>query len=106
MKITATDEQISQMCANAINASMAVGMGFLHYKEGHVFKASEVQVSQPGVFLDYVEGRMVKLTVRRIGMGNTWDLPDSEPTYDYQSWVTKYKTYLDLAASVPGIELV
>lgn len=108
MKIRATEDQALQMAANAVNASKPMGLGLLRYREGRVFAASDLagDVDEVGLYLDYVQGRMVKLGLFRATVeDDRWLLPDSEPRSDYQSWVVRYPTYRALALSVPGVEI-
>jgi hypothetical protein len=97
MKITATEEQIKQIAANAVNAAEPMGLGFLHYTP-KVFEAKDFTCEKKGLFLDYVEGRMTKLNIRR--EGDEWEFPSGTPRVDYQSWCIKYPTYADLIKSV------
>lgn len=101
MKFTATDEQLRQLCANAVNASRPAGMGFLHY-QSRAYTPDEFQINDrsPIVSLDYVEGRMTKLHISR---DETGALELREPIDDLQSWAVKYPTALALLSSVPGI---
>ena len=98
MKITATEEQIKQIAANAVNAAEPMGLGFLHYTP-KTFEAKDFECGKDGLFLDYVEGRMTKLYISRIGK-NLWEFRDGAAQIDYQSWAEKYPTYLDLIESV------
>lgn len=51
-------------------------------------------IKEGRVNADYVFGRMLKL---RFGInGNSLDVPDYEPRYDYQAWCGKYPTYAAL----------
>ena len=45
-------------------------------------------------YADYVFGRMMKLSLQYDD--GTIELPDREPTIDYQSWSRKYPTYESL----------
>lgn len=70
-----------------------VGMGFLHY-DPHDVKGSDlghIDVSR-GLDFDYVQGRMMKLSIRRESDG-TYSAPDAAPRSDYQSWARRYPTY-------------
>ena len=100
MRFTATDEQVKQMAANAVNASLPMGMGHLHYEISRHFKATEFSLSETDdMHLDYVGGRMVKLNIWRKGI-EEWEVRDTKPTPDYQSWCRKYPTYDALLESV------
>lgn len=101
MKFTATVDQVKQIAANAVTASFPVGMGHLHFTPGECI-AEDIKVRPDGIHLDYVEGRMVKLSISMRESG-TWQVPDFEPRVDYQSWVAKYPSYKDLVLSVPGV---
>jgi hypothetical protein len=50
------------------------------------------------LYIDYFEGRMVKLTVNRHGVED-WSFPGN-PHPDYQSWGETYPSYADLIHSV------
>lgn len=81
----------------AYEASVPVGMGFLHYTtkatEDDVFKAAYNSHRQE-VSADYVFGRMIKLVIRFTD--NMVDIPESRPRIDYQSWCRQYPTHDDL----------
>jgi len=100
IKIFATDDQMKKMAANAVNFSKPMGMGFYHYKPGHETKAEDIEIENgyhKGIFLDYVDGRMVKFSAwKRDGY---WEVR-SDLSLDYQSWCSKYKTWKELANSV------
>ena len=112
MKIKATTKQLAQLLKNAFDASVPMGMGFLHYDPKGVplehFQEGMKEHTDPRINLDYVQGRMVKLSLRKDSEGqeNVWELPDTAPRLDYQSWASKYPTYRDLALSVEGIEVL
>lgn len=100
MKFIATPEQVAQIAANAVNASTPMGLGALHYNQQRQFVAGDFEPDARGLYLDYVEGRMVKLYIRKDEtLGNSWELAH-EPRADYQSWAHKYPTNEALVASV------
>jgi len=98
MTFAATDEQIQKMCVLAVQASSPMGMGFLHYRPGDHFKPEDFPLSDHGVSLDYVEGRMVKLRMRRLGGAGThiWEAPNVISSA-YESWIVTYPSYEALA---------
>jgi len=102
MKFQATEQQIKQIAANAVNASKPMGMGFFHYQAGSNFSADDFGVTDSGLYLDYVEGRMVKLSTHR--RKNEWEINDNISA-DYQSWICKYPTVQDLVNSVVGVSV-
>ena len=108
MKFKATEEQINQIAANAVNASSPMGMGYLQFDQGKVYGSSDFNhpydETRPRFSLDYVDGRMVKLHLARVADG-IWSTSDREPTSDYQSWCRKYPTYRALVESV-GAEVI
>ena len=98
MRFEATEGQIKQIAANAVNASFPMGLGFLHFRPKRVFQASDFDAQPNGCFyLDYVQGRMVKLSIFKREDG--WEIDDN-PRADYQSWVRKYPTTEALVNSV------
>ena len=99
--IQATDEQISQMAANAVNVSSPAGLGYLHFNAATKFTAADFTPGERELYLDYVEGRMVKFYVRRHG-ANKWQA-NYEPRTDYQSWAFTYPTFQALAKSVGAV---
>ena len=105
MAFTATEEQVKQMAAAAINESHAVGLGALHFRV-KVYTTADIVMTDWGVSLDYVDGRMVKLYIRRNDADPTrWEcgrMP--KPRLDYQSWAATYPTYEALAKSV-GVQI-
>jgi hypothetical protein len=99
----ATDKQLMQLCANAVNASKPIGLGKLHYIKDHVFKPEDfkddVMNLQDGLVkrleLDYVEGRMVKLQIHYTrNKGEYMTLNNVQE--DFQSWYKTYPTALEL----------
>lgn len=107
MRFKATDDQVRQIMANAVNASSPMGMGFLH-ATNKLFSAEDFKdcaLKPSGAHLDYVQGRMVKLYIRSIADGS-WRISGAPPNGEYQSWVKEYPTYENLVTSVPGIELI
>lgn len=103
MTITATDEQVMKMCALAVNASVPMGLGWLHAtsEEFTPEQFSKAVVGNSGCFLDYVQGRMVKLRMWRRAAGQ-WEIPDSL-RLEYESWGSTYPTYAALAKAA-GVE--
>lgn len=99
-KIKATDVQMKQMAANAINASRPVGMGFLHFNEKDNAKPEDIEISNDELFLDYIGGRMVKFNAWKVeGTEDQWEVRDGLHL-DYQSWISTYPTWEVLAKSV------
>lgn len=98
MKFNATEAQARQVAANAVNASKPMGMGFLHFDSGSVFTELDIPVAGDGsIYLDYVQGRMVKLSIAKREDG--YEIRDSISA-DYQSWICEYPTVEDLVNSV------
>jgi len=99
MEVQLTEEQAKQLAANAINASKPMGMGWLHYTPtSYTLEDAARCISDRGINIDYFEGRMVKLYVRR--NGDMYSFNDGEPRGDYQSWCVEYPTYQALIDSV------
>ncbi len=105
-KFNATKEQVLQIAANAINASIPVGMGYLHFKSKN-YTPEELQMEyeaedkRGNIYLDYFDGRMVKLSIQHLG-DNSYATNEGEANIEYQSWARKYPTYEDLTNSVLG----
>jgi hypothetical protein len=107
MTFFANEDQIYQIFTNAINASKPVGFGRFQYKDV-TYTVDEVKTALQGntsnhmegtwLWVDYFEGRMVKLTVSRENE-NEWFIA-GDPKIDYQSWVHKYPSYEALIKSV------
>lgn len=106
LQFKATDEQVQDIAINAIKASKPMGMGYAHYNANQEFKREQIKLDKdstnPGVFLDYVGGRMVKLQIWHKG-DDVWETHSGEAQFDYQSWASKYHTYLELVQSVGGV---
>ena len=106
IKTKMTELEVKQMAANAVNASSPVGLGVFRFTD-KIFKATDFQIKENGyrgrgLWLDYVEGRMVKL---RIYQDETcaegeWIVSPSDPRPDYQSWCERYSTTQSLINSV------
>lgn len=93
MKFKATREQIVKVAQLAYGAAVPMGMGHLHYTSAPL-PAEAVEITNHGLDMDYVQGRMVKLSVwPAAGEEGVWEVPDHEPRVDYQSWATVYPTY-------------
>jgi len=98
----ATNEQLRQLAANAINASGPAGMGFLHYSPT-VYKPDELPIRRVGnIHIDYFQGRMVKLNIWRTG--DTQCRMNEKIKPDYQSWMDKYRSVPDLLRSAGIME--
>lgn len=103
MKFKATKEQVQKLAVNAIEASSPFGMGLLHFNPNTKFNPQDIKVTDEGVNLDYVEGRMVKLYIsKEEGSKDIYEIRDNARS-DYQSWVAKYPTVKDLVSSVSDI---
>ena len=93
MKFNATKGQLLCIMANAVNASIPVGMGFLQYQD----KTYSVQDMERYVrddeeifaYIDYADGRMVKLTIFK--KDGQYFIQDNFRA-DYQSFVRVYPT--------------
>jgi len=98
VKFKATDEQIKQLIINAINTSRPVGMGIFHYKQK--FYTLDDLTFEIGneVFVDYFDGRMVKLYLTK--ENDLWKTPNKELDIEYQSWCEHFPTWKDLLHSV------
>lgn len=104
MKFHATNDQLREIAALAFNASIPMGMGFLHYVPGTRRGADFAHINVGGgLNLDYVEGRMVKLNLYREEDGSL-TTPAQDPRVDYQSWAVRYPTYAALL-SAAGVDV-
>lgn len=104
MKFKATNEQLEKIALNAVNASAPMGMGFLRFQPKDYSKDDlPGLVHADGISLDYVEGRMVKLHVHKVGEG-FYETRDTARD-DYQSWVKIYSTPKELIESA-GAEVL
>ena len=105
MKFKATDDQIGQLMAHAVNASAPNGMGVLSY-QNREYSKEELLAQYPAtdnINIDYHDGRMVKLHLYRL-KEDTWDITDTISP-EYQSWCSTYHGPIDLLHSVEGIRL-
>jgi len=102
MRFKATEEQLTKIVLNAVNASAPVGLGRLQYTPGDL-TAKDLNIEFTKLsFLsfDYVQGRMVKLHIKKVE--HEWELPDDDffpPNPEYQSWAAIYPTYQALLRS-------
>ncbi len=94
MEFTLTDDHVKRMAAAAINASKAVGMGWMHFDKTAVITVDDIHVipSEDVLSIDYYQGRMVKFHARRVSK-DKWNFYPDTPTADYQSWCGKYPTW-------------
>ena len=87
----ATEEQLLEILGRACKASIAVGIGVYHYNSEDTFPPEYFKRKVEGklITLDYIKGRMVKLTIEKLKApyyaSNSWPLRE-----DYQSWITTY----------------
>lgn len=96
MKFKATPEQMRKIAVLAVNASVPMGMGHLHYRpttytEKDISDTDE-EIVRDGISIDYFYGRMTKLRISARGDG-VYEVADRPPHPEYQSWVSKYPTY-------------
>jgi hypothetical protein len=106
MRFRASEEQVLAIGALAVNASAPQGMGYLQYDSTRKFSGEDLRdhFGRWGLNLDYVGGRMVKLTINRVrGAEGVWEVSGAKPREDYQSWCEKYPTYRALIEAI-GIE--
>jgi len=86
----ADETQIKQLVGNVVNASIPVGMGFIHFDPA-LINVDQLRLDwEKDIHLDYVQGRMVKLNLKYL-QDDFWQhtgFLDSE----YQSWMAKYPT--------------
>lgn len=107
MKFKASAEQMAEIMANAYNASVSVGLGYLSASPASISKkdflsAAEYVDEKGYLSLDYVQGRMVKLHMER--KDGFWQVPDHPPRADYQSWCQRYPDYKALIETVVEVE--
>lgn len=103
VKFTASPDHIFQLITNAINSSKPTGLGIYHYSHttytvNNIRDAISLPQVGKVVFVDYFEGRMVKLRILRTGL-NTWEFIDTQFRPDYQSFYEAYQTPSDLLES-------
>lgn len=99
MIFKATEEQVRQIAVNAAEASKPMGMGYLSWNPVLDFTTEDVIVQERGVYLDYVRGRMVKLSMHKWGDEEDWWCIAYEPDPEYQSWISTYPTNKALVES-------
>ena len=108
MKVKLTDDEVATVMALAVNASIPVGYGWYDatnrlFKPGDFLPLVFDNRNQDLITLDYVEGRIVKMTLRRCPDGE-WEIgdPDQPAQLPYQSWCRLYPTYEDLVLAATG----
>ena len=106
VEFEATEEQLLQIMANAVNHSSPAGLGFLHYQMKN-YKPEEMKryIFNEGCLysdIDYADGRMVKLAIFKGDKDGTYKIREGFSP-DYQSFMHRYPTPQNLIASV-GIE--
>ena len=94
----ATEQEVKEIGANAIQYSRPFGLGYLGYRSELVIKPEDIDLEDGNLNLDHVAGQCVKLFIRNIG-GEMWEIAES-PTRDYQTWVSKWPTNEALVESV------
>lgn len=103
LKFNATENQIKELMSNAFNTSKPMGMGLLHFNPTKA-KPEEFNYTGGNVHMDYVQGRMVKLSINMNKYNEGFVCRSGDADIEYQSWASTYPTYQDLLKSVPGIE--
>ena len=109
IEFKATDDQIIEICVNAVNAAIPIGipigMGMLQFEPKKYTKNDlqhEIRIFGDGrvVGLDYYEGRMTKLylTEKKDTLGIWYH--SGFANIEYQSWVKLYKNFEGLLKSV------
>lgn len=101
MKFKATKNQLLCIMANAVNFSRPVGLGFLQF-EDKIYSPEDMEkyiLNDDTIFadLDYVDGRMVKLTIFK--EGSQYVIKDNF-SLGYQSFANRYPTVSELLKSV------
>lgn len=113
LRFRATEDQVMEMAANAVNASQPMGMGHMVANPRQKFEARDMghflnlNAGVAGLFIDYAQGRMVKLSIWK-KEEDIWETDGHGRGVDleYQSWGRKYKTYEELVKSVEGVEIL
>lgn len=100
MKFKASKEQLQQIIANVVNASKPMGMGFFHYKLDKIYKPQDFCVDGKEIYIDYFEGRCVKLMIKN--NLSSYEIPNTNINKEYQSWGNIYPTYKYLIELVGG----
>lgn len=103
IEFDATEEQILQIMANAINHSIPAGLGFLHFQTKD-YKPEETKrciVNESCLYadIDYFDGRMVKLAIFKNSKSGKYEIMEGFDK-EYQSFATTYPTPQILIASV------
>jgi len=92
MVMEVTDEQVKHMAAAAINASKAVGMGWLHHDPTMNITPDDIHIVDNYLSIDYFQGRMVKFHARKTEDGK-WKFHPDDLSPAYQSWCLKYTSW-------------
>lgn len=98
MIVEMTKDEIANVMCCAINASIPMGLGRLHYKNKK-YTPEDVKflIDKDFYSLDYFDGRMVKLYIDKVG-NNKFNISD-RTNPEYQSWAIKYPTVEQLVAA-------
>lgn len=94
----ATEGQVKQMAANAANASRPMGSIFMGEAGGYI--DDDFEVTESGLHMEYMGavGRMVKLSIDRIGE-DRWQIKGPLSNI-HHSWLCEYPTAQALIGSV------
>lgn len=104
MRFKASEDTIRKAMRLAIEASIPMGMGRLHFDPNQLIDDKDLPISQLGAFVDYFGGRMVKFRCGQEEPG-TWRV-NEPPNIEYQSWMAHYPTYRDLLETAGPIEII
>jgi hypothetical protein len=88
MKFEATEQQIKEIAVKAITYSKRLGLGFFQALDELDLKPEDIELDEDSLALDYVEGRCVKLFIRR-GSEHSWHI-DNIADPEYQTWAPRY----------------
>ena len=99
MKFKATEQQIQEIAVKAITYSKPLGLDFFEPLGNIDIKPEDIKLDEYGLALDYVEGRCVKLFIRRGLPEGSWHI-DDPANPEYQTWVRRYGSNETLVSSV------
>lgn len=99
MEFKATEQQIKEIAVKAITYSKPLGLVFFQSLGEINIKPEDIELNQDGLDLNYVEGRCVKLFIRRGLPEGSWHI-DNIADPEYQTWARRYGSNETLVSSV------
>jgi len=107
IRFKATEKQVLEVIANAINASELEGAGGRAAIMNDV-EPEHLRMTRDGIDIKRYSGRRAEIAIAPCSEAGTWEIAagKAEPDPKHQTWADTYPTYRRLLATVPNIEVI